>query len=63
MYTERNNPVNLQFERFLYLREDFMSTLDNFTCMLLSVTVQDVRSTLQDVQIKGNPVNLMSFSC
>ena len=31
-------------------------------CMLLSVTVKDVASTLQDVETKGNPVNLTAFS-
>ena len=62
LHTERNNPENIQYERFFNLREDFTYTLHDFTCMLLSVTVQDVESTVQDVKTKGNPVNLMSFS-
>ena len=37
---------------FLYLREDFMCDLHDFTCMLLSVIVQDAET-------KGNAVNLM----
>ena len=39
-----------------------MCTLSDFTCMLLSVTVQNAESILQDVGIKGNPVNLTAFS-
>ena len=39
-----------------------MCTLHNFTCMLLSVTVQDVESTVQDVGTEGNPVNLTTLS-
>ena len=53
--TERNNFVTLQYERFLNLREDFMCTLYDFKCMLLSATVQDVET-------KGSPVNLTAFS-
>ena len=34
-----------------------MSTLHEFTYLLLSVTVQDVESIAQDVEIKGKPVN------
>ena len=49
-YLERNNPVNLKYERFLNLHEDFMRTLHNFTCMLLSVTAQDAESTVQYVE-------------
>ena len=30
--------------------------------MLLSITVQDVESTVQNVERKGNPVNLRAFS-
>ena len=62
MYTERNNPVSLQYKRFLNWSEDFMCTLHDFTCMLLSETVQNVESTVQDVERKGNPVNLTAFS-
>ena len=62
-YTERNNPINLQHERFFSnSHEYFMCALYNFTCMLLTVTVQDVESTIQDVETKGIPVNLMAFS-
>ena len=39
-----------------------MRTLHDFTCTLLSVTVQDIESTVQDVKTKGNPVNLTAFS-
>ena len=53
-YTERNNPENLQYERFFNLGKDFMCTLHDFTCMLLSITVQDVET-------KANPVNLEAF--
>ena len=56
-YTERNNPVNLQYERLLHLREIIMYTAYDFTCMLLSVTLKDVESTVQHIEAKGNPVN------
>ena len=39
-----------------------MCILHGFTCMLLCVTVQDVESTGQDIETKGNPVNLTVFS-
>ena len=42
--------------------EDFMRTLHDFLRMLLSVTVQDVESIVQDVEIKGNRVKLTEFS-
>ena len=61
-HTERNNPVNLQYERFLNLHEDFTCTLYDFTCMLLSVIIQDVESTVQDVETKDNSVNLSAIS-
>ena len=38
-----------------------MCTLHNFTCVLLSETVKDVESTVQDVEAKGNPVKLTAF--
>ena len=38
-----------------------MRTLHDFTCILLSVTVQDVQSTVQNVETKVNPVNLTAF--
>ena len=41
---------------FLTLREDFMGTVHDSTCRLFFVTVQDVQSTVQDVETKGNPV-------
>ena len=37
-----------------------MYTFHNF--MLLTETVQDVESTIQDVETKGIPVNLTAFS-
>ena len=39
-----------------------MCTLHDFKCMLPSVTAQDVESTVQDVEAKGNPINLTAFS-
>ena len=54
-YTERNNPENLQYERFFNLHEDFICTLHDCTCRLLSIAVQDVER-------KGNPVNLTAFT-
>ena len=38
-----------------------MCTLHDFTCVLLSVTVQVVESTVRDVETKGIPVNLTAF--
>ena len=62
-YTRRNNLVNLSYERFFFnFREDFKGSLHDFTCMLLSVTVQDIESTVQAVEAKGNPVIFMAFS-
>ena len=40
---------------FYNLREDFMSTLHDFMCMLLSERVQDVKT-------KGSSVKLTVFS-
>ena len=37
--------------------------IHDFTCILLSVTMKDVKSTVQDVDTKGNPVVLTAFSC
>ena len=31
-------------------------------CMLLSITEQEVELAIQDVETKGNPVNLAAFS-
>ena len=39
-----------------------MCTSHDFTCTLLSVTVQDVGSTIQDFETKANPVILTAFS-
>ena len=39
-----------------------MCTLHNFTCIILSGTVQDVESTVQIIETKDNPVNLTGFS-
>ena len=61
-YTERNNSDNLQYECFFNLHEDFMRALHDFTWLLLSGRIQDVESTVQGVETKGNPINLMSFS-
>ena len=44
------------------LHEIFTLVLHNFTCMLLSVIVHDVESTVHDVETRGNPVNLTEFS-
>ena len=47
---------------FFNLHEDFMCTLLDFTCMLLSMTVQFVESIIvQDVETNGNYVNLTTF--
>ena len=35
-----------------------MCTLHDFTFMLISLTVQDIESTVQYIEAKGNPVNL-----
>ena len=43
-----------EYEGFFNLREDFTCSLHDFTCMLLSIT-------LQDVDTKGNPVLLTEF--
>ena len=39
-----------------------MYILHDFTCTLLSVSVQDTESTVQEVEINGNLVNLTAFS-
>ena len=62
MYTQRNNPVNLQSERFFNSHENFTIILHDFTCMLLSVAIEDVESTAQAIEIRGNPVNVTAFS-
>ena len=36
--------------------------LHDFTCMLLSVAAEDVESTVQYVETRGNPVNLTAVS-
>ena len=56
IYTQRDNSVNLQCERLLNLHEDFTRILHDFTCTLLSKTVQDVETN-------DNPVNLTALSC
>ena len=43
------------------LCEDFICTLQDSTCMLLSVTEQFVESTVQDIETKDNPVNVTAF--
>ena len=53
-YTERNNLGYLQYERLLNLRIDFKCSLHDFTCMLLSATVKDVESIVQDGETKVN---------
>ena len=44
------------------LRDSFTCALHDFTCMFLSVTVQNVESVVQEVKAKRNPVNLTAFS-
>ena len=39
-----------------------MYAVHDFTCMSPSITVQDLKSTVQDVETKGNPVNFTVFS-
>ena len=59
--TQRDNPVNLQYEVFFnYVKISFVLNTD-VTVMLLSVTVQSVESTVQDVETNGNIVNLTAF--
>ena len=43
---QKNNPVNHQYEQLLNSREDFTCTLRNFTCIILSITVQGVQLTV-----------------
>ena len=43
------------------LHEDFMRILREFMSILLSKTAQYVDPTVQDVEIKGNLVNLRSL--
>ena len=57
IHTGRNNTVNLQYERIFNLREVSMRTLHDFTCMLLSVTVQDVDARVKDFETKDSPIN------
>ena len=47
---------------FFNLREDFRCALHDFKCALLSGRIQDGESTVQDVETKGSPINLTSFS-
>ena len=47
---------------FFNLRENFTLTLHDFMCMLLSIIVKDVESTIQDFETKGISVNLTAFS-
>ena len=47
---------------FYNLRESYVCTSHDFTYMLLSVAVQDNELTVQNVEIKNNPVNLTAFS-
>ena len=51
----------LQYEHLLVSHENFMGTLHDFPCMLLSVIVQDVELTIQDVETKGTPVVIKEF--
>ena len=39
-----------------------MRTLHNFTRILFSLTVQDIKSTLTNVETKGISVNVTAFS-
>ena len=39
-----------------------MQILHYFKCILLSITAQYIESTVQDVETKGNPVSLTTFS-
>ena len=44
-----------------YVYKDSMCTWHDFMCMF-SVTENDVESTVQDAETKGNPANLTAFS-
>ena len=46
-YTQKNNPVNVQYERLLNSHEDFTCILHDFTCILFSITIEDVEPTVQ----------------
>ena len=47
---------------FFNLREDFTCTIHDFPCMLLSVRVQDMESTVQHFEERSHPVNLTAYS-
>ena len=53
---------HFDWEKILSVREDITCTLHDFTFMLLSVTVQDIETIVQNVETNGFPVNLMVFS-
>ena len=54
-YTQRNDPANFQYKRLLNSHKGLKCIFHDFTSVLLSVTIQDVGT-------KGNPVNLTSVS-
>ena len=39
-----------------------MCSLQDSTCMLLSVTIQYIESIVQDIETKGHPVKVTAFS-
>ena len=49
-YTEINTSIDLPYERFLNSHIDFMR-------ILLSITAQNVDSTVQDFETKSNPLS------
>ena len=46
---------------FFNSHEVFTYILHDFTCILLSITAQNIDATVQDIETKGNPVNLAAF--
>ena len=57
-YTERINPVNLQYEHLLNSHEDFRCNLHDTTCILFSITAKHIESKIQDIETKDNSVNV-----
>ena len=61
IHTEKYS-VYLQYECVLNLHKDFTRSLYDFTYILLFKTAQDVEITVQDVETKGNSINLTAYS-
>ena len=46
---------------FFNLREDFMCNIHDFKCIVLSVTLQDVESIVQDVETNVDLISVTAF--